>query len=339
MKRGRLFGLLFCALAFVLCVGISSSAAQEKSVKITFSHFWPVGHPVTNLLDEWAREVEKRTNGAVNIAIFTAGTLTPAAKCYDGVVKGISGMGSSAMGYTKGRFPLMEVLDLPLGCETGLVATRMANAFYKKFQPQELSDTKVMFFQAHGPGIMHTKQPVRKLEDMKGLKIRSTGTSAKVVSALGATPVAMPMGETYDALSKGVVDGSAAPISALAGFKWGEVVKFTTLNFGAAYAQVFFVVMNKNVWNSLPDGVKKTIEKVNEEWIDKTGKVWDDYDGMGRDFIAKLGNETISLSKEENKRWAEACRGLKDEYLKYVNERGLPGNQALQFCDDFLKSQ
>ncbi|MBN1105760.1 MAG: TRAP transporter substrate-binding protein [Deltaproteobacteria bacterium] len=339
MKVAKLSVSVFCVLAMVLCFSVTSSVAQTKTVKITFSHFWPLGHPVTNLLDAWAKEVEKRTKGTVNVTIFTAGTLTPAPKCYDGVVKGISGMGSSAMGYTKGRFPLMEVLELPWGCETALVATRMANAFYRKFLPQELSDTKVMFFQAHGPGIVHTKKPVRKLEDMKGLKIRSTGTSAKIATALGATPVAMPMGDTYDAIAKGVVDGSMAPISSLAGFKWGEVAKCTTENFGAAYTQAFFVVMNKGAWNSLPADAKAVIEKINEEWIERTGRVWDEYDEMGRDFVKKLGNEIISLSKEENKRWSQACEGMMDEYLKYAQERGLPGNQAVQFCRDYLKNR
>ncbi len=339
MNYGKSFVSILCALALILCFSVSSSHAQTKAVKITFSHFWPAGHPVTNLLDEWAKEVEKRTKGAVAITMFTAGTLTPAPKCYDGVVKGISGMGSSALGYTKGRFPLMELLDLPLGSETALTATRLANAFYKKFQPQELSDTKMMFLQAHGPGLIHTKQPVRTLEDMKGLKIRSTGTTAKIVTALGATPVAMPMGETYDAIAKGVVDGSVAPIAALAGFKWGEVVKYTTQDFGAAYTNAFFVVMNKTIWNSLSADVKKTIEQVNEEWVDKTGRVWDGYDKMGYDFVKKLGNEIIPLSKEENKRWAGACKGLVDDYLKYTQERGLPGKEAVQFCVDFLKNQ
>jgi len=340
MKYFKSIVLIMCALAMVLCFSGSFAVAQAQTVKITYSHFWPAsGHPVAELMAEWAKEVEKRTNGKVAIRIFPANTLTPASKNYEGVVKGTSGMGSSAMGYTRGRFPLMEVLDLPLGFENALIATRLANALYKKFQPKELSDTKVMYFQAHGPGILHTKKPVRSLEDLKGLRIRSTGSSAKIMAALGATPVAMPMGETYDAIAKGVVDGSAAPIASLRGFKWGEVVKYTTEDFGAAYASTFFVVMNKNVWNSLPRDVQQTIEKINVEWIDKTGRVWDDYDKMGRDYVAKLGNQIISLSREENERWAQRCRILMDKYINYTKERGLPGEEALQFCLDFVKNQ
>ena len=216
----------------------------------------------------------------------------------------------------------MEAIDLGLGYENATIATNLTNAAYKRFQPKELSDVKVMYFQAHGPGIIHTKKPVRTLEDLRGLKIRSTGLSAKIVAALGAIPVAMPMGETYDSLSKGVVDGSAAPIAALEGFKWGEVVKYTTENFGSSYTAAFFVVMNKNTWASLPPDIQTIIGAINEEWILKTGPVWDEYDKIGRDFALKLGNKLIRLSKEEDERWAKKVAVTFDDYLKETKKKG-----------------
>jgi TRAP-type C4-dicarboxylate transport system substrate-binding protein len=338
MKKCRLTTVsVLCVMGFMFFLWIPAAPAQQKPIKLTYSHFWPVGHPVTALLADWAKEVEKRTNGRVAVIIFPAGTLTPADKIYDGVVKGISNLGSSAMSYTRGRFPLMEVVDLPLGYKNATIATNLTNALYKKFQPKELNDTKVMYFQAHGPGIFHTKKPVRSLEELKGMKIRTTGLGTKIVTALGATPVAMTMGETYDALAKGVVDGSIAPISSLAGFRWGEVVKYTTENFGSAYTAAFFVVMNKNTWNGLPPEVQKIIEGVNEEWIKKTGLVWDEYDNMGRDFALKLGNQIIRLSAEEDELWVKKVSVTFDDYLKDMEKKGLPGTEALEFCRDFLK--
>ncbi len=103
-----------------------------------------------------------------------------------------------------------------------------------------------MYLHGHGPGILHTKKPVKTLDDLKGMKIRCTGMAAKIVTALGGVPVAMPMGETYDALSRAVVDGSMAPQESLQGWKWGEVVKYTIENFGSSYSTGFFVVMNKD---------------------------------------------------------------------------------------------
>jgi TRAP-type C4-dicarboxylate transport system substrate-binding protein len=194
-----------------------------------------------------------------------------------------------------------------------------------------------MFFHATGPTIFHTKKPVRTLEDLKGMKIRTTGLGAKIVTALGATPVAMPMGDTYDALSKCVVDGSTAPIASLEGFKWGEVVKYTTENFGTANTTVFFVVVNKKAWNSLTPNAQRIIEQVNEEWVDRIGKVWDKYDLGGRDFTLKLGNKIITLSKEEDERWVKKVRGTLDDYVKDAKAKNMPGEEVMKFSLDYLK--
>lgn len=311
--------------------------SQEKPIELTYSIFFPAPHKNTILAQQWAEEIAKRTNGKVKITIFPGGTLTPADKCYDGVVKGLSDIGMSVVSYTRGRFPLTEVIDLPLGYKSGLAATKLINAYYKKFKPKEFDDTKVLYLHAHGPGILHTKKPVSKLEDLKGMKIRSTGTVAKIVSALGATPVAMPMPETYDALQKGIADGVMCPIEALEGWKLGEVVSSTTLNYGSAYTIAFFVVMNKDKWNSLPADIKKVFEEVSEEWIEKTGKSWDEIDQSGMEFVKKRGNKIIELSKEEDERWVKAVRTVLDDYVKSMKEKGLPGEEALNFCLEELK--
>ncbi len=337
MKKYRLALSVLCALCIVFTFAVPSSFGQTKTVKLTYSHFWPVGHPVTESLAEWGKEIEKRTNGAVRTVMFPGSTLTPADKSYDGVVRGISTMCSTALSYTRGRFPLMEVTDLPLGYKTALSAARLSNAIYKKFRPRELDDVEVMFFHATGPTIFHTKKPLRNLEDMKGMKIRTTGLGAKIVTALGGTPVAMPMGDTYDALSKGVVDGSTAPIASLEGFKWGEVVKYTTENFGTANTTVFMVVMNKKVWNSLTPDVQKIIERVNDEWVDRIGKVWDKYDLLGRNFTLKLGNKIIPLSKQEDERWVKKVAGTFDDYVRDMKAKKLPGEEVLRFSLDYLK--
>ena len=106
----------------------------------------------------------------------------------------------------------------------------------------------------------------------------ATALSAKIVQALGAVPVAMPMPERYDAIQKGVAEGGVFPLEALKGWKLAEVVNSTTLNYGSAYTTGFFVVMNKEKWASLPADVQKIIEEINEEWIVKTGQGWDEID-------------------------------------------------------------
>jgi len=334
MERGKWLSLVMVLwiLALIFAVGAPVQAADP--VKLNYSSFFPAPAQQTVIIQEWAAEVEKRTNGAVKITVFPGGTLTPADKCYDGVVKGLSDLGQSCPAYTRGRFSLSEVTDLPLGMTSGLQATKLINAYLKKFQPKEFDDVKIMYLHGHGPGILHTKKPVSNLEELKGMKIRCTGLATKIVTALGATPVSMPMGETYDALSKGVVDGSVAPSEALKTWKWGEVVKSTTLNYGSSYSTAFFVAMNKDKWNSLPKDVQTTIEKVNEEWIEKTGKMWDEIEKAGLEFAQKLGSKIITLSKEEDAKWTKLVRPVLDDYAKSMKEKNLPGDEALKFYLD-----
>jgi TRAP-type C4-dicarboxylate transport system substrate-binding protein len=331
MRLLKTGSLIIC----ILLIGFTSVAFGQ--VKLNYSIFFPAPHKNSDLATEWGKEIEKRTGGKVQVTMFYGGTLTPPDKCYDGVVKGISDIGFSVFSYTMGKFPLTEVIDLPLGYKSAVGATKLINEYYNKFKPKEFDDVKVMYLHAHGPGILHTKSAVNKLEDLKGKKIRSTGTVAKIVTALGGSPVAMPMSDTYDSLSRGVVDGTMAPVETLEGWKVGEVIKFTTEDFGAAYSVAFFVVMNKAKWNSLPPDIQKIIETVNAEWIVKQGQLWDSIDKSGRDFSLKLGNKFIPLSKEEDAKWAKAVTPMFNEYVKEKKATGLPADEVLKFCVDRLK--
>lgn len=332
-KLVAFYGLL---LILASSFPFTDTPGYAKTVELNYSIFFPATHGHTLLATEWAKEVEKRTDGAVKINMFPGATLTPADQTYDGVVKGIADIGMSVLSYTKGRFPLSEVIDLPLGYKSGIQATKLANAFYKQFNPKELSDVKVLYLHGHGPGIFHTKKPVKTMEDLKGMKIRCSGTSAKVVSALGATPVAMPQNEAYDALQKGVVDGVVSPIETLKGWKFAEVIKSTTQNFGSAYTLGFFVVMNKKKWDSLPKDVQEKIEKINEEWVDKTGNAWDEFDRIGTEFTLAQGNQIIPLSKEEDERWAKTVKPVLEEYVTNMKQKGLPGDETLKFSLEWL---
>jgi len=312
-------------------------ASAQKVITLNYSNFFPAPHKNSIIAQQWCKEVEKRAAGKVKITYFPGGTLTPAAQTYDNVVKGIADIGESCFAYTRGKFPMMETLDLPLGYKSGVAATNLVNAFYAKFQPKELADVKVLWLHAHGPGILHSKKPVNKLEDMKGMKIRATGLAAKVVQALGAAPVGTTMPETYDALRTGVADGAMAPIESLQGWKWGEVVKSTTQNFGSAYTTAMFVVMNKAKWNSLPPDVQKIFEDVSKEWVVKQGKVWDEIDKEGYAFTKKRGNQVITLSAAEDAKWAKAVKPLLDDQVKTLKSKKLPGDEAVKFAVDFLK--
>lgn len=329
-----IFVLFIVSSCFLL---VPNYSFAQKVITLNYSNFFPAPHKHSILADQWCKEIEKRTNNRVKITYFPGGTLTPAAQTYDSVVRGIADIGFSCFAYTRGKFPLTEVIDLPLGYKNGITATRLINAYYAKFKPKELDDVKVLYLHAHGPGLLHTKKPVKTLEDLKGMKIRATGLASKIVSALGASPVGTTQPETYDALRTGVADGAMSPMEALQGFKWGEVVNYTTLSYPSGYSTGMYVVMNKSKWNALPVDIQKIFEQVSSEWIEKQGALWDQIEEEGKTFTLKRGNKIIPLSKAEEARWAAKVRPLLDEYVKAAKAKGLPGDEALKFCLDFLK--
>jgi len=338
MKTRFLFICVVLTASVALMFSIQScKPSAPPATELTYSVFFPPTHGQAKAAEAWAREIEKRTQGRVKIKVLAGGTLTPADQCYDGVAKGISDIGMSCFAYTRGRFPLTEVLDLPLGYPNGRVATRVANDFFKAFKPKEMDDVKVLYLHAHGPGLLHTVKPVKSLADLKGMKIRSTGLSSKVISALGGTPVAMPQGETYEAIQRGVVNGTIGPMEVLKGWKQGEVIKSTTDCACVGYTTAMFVVMNPKKWSALPPDIQKIFEDVSSEWIDVHGKAWDDLDLEGRNFSLSLGNKIVPLSKEQQNRWRSAVKPIISDYIKAMDARGLPGKKTVEETEKLIK--
>lgn len=308
------------------------------AVKLTYSNFFPPTHIQSILAEEWCNEVEKRTDGRVKVQYFPGGTLTKAPQCYDGVVTGQSDIGFGVFTYTRDRFPIMSAVDLPLGYPSGKAATQLANAVYEKYMPEELMDTQVMYLHGHGPGIIHTKdKAVMTVEDMKGLKLRATGTSAKVVEALGAVPVPKPMSEVYQMLQKGVVEGGAYPFESAKGWKLGEVTDYATADFSAAYTTAFFVVMNKDKWSTLSEDIQAIIKEVNSEWIMKHGEAWDGSDMAGISYFLTRGGQIVGLDSKEAERWRQAVAPISDEYAEELTEKGFNGREIIDFMINTLR--
>lgn len=304
--------------------------AADKPIELTYSIFFPPTHIQCQTAEAWAKEVESRSQGKLKINVFPGGTLSPAPQCYEGVVSGVSDIGMSCFAYTRGRFPLLEGLDLPLGYPNGKVATRVATDLVLKYQPEEIADTHMLYVHAHGPGILASKKPVRVMEDFAGLKVRATGLSTKIVTALGGSAVGMSQPETYEALQKGVVDATLCPMETLKGWKQGEVISSVTDSSAIGYTTAMFVTMNKAKWESLPADLQSVITEVSKEWVDKHGAAWDTADTEGLEFVKGLNHEIIPLAEEEQTRWVAAVKPILDEYVAGCKTKNLPGDTFLQ---------
>lgn len=333
MKSSHFIHVFVLAFLSLIFITPTFSVAQEKAITIKVANWFPVGTKYDLILQEWGKDLEKRSSGKVKVNYYAAGTLVSSAQTYDALVKGIADVGNHVLAYSTGRFPFSQVLDMPIGWPQGAAATLIANKFYIKFQPKEFDDVKVLFFHSCTPGYVNTKtRPVTKLEDLTGLKIRSQGSNAKFVGLLGAAPVAMPMPEVYDSLSRGVVDGAMSDYAGLCTYKTGELIRYTTENCKTGYSSAFVVAMNRKKYDSLSPDVQKIIENMSGEYIEKYGKIWKDVTEEGKDWVIKKGVKIITLGNEEEYRWYEkGAKPLVEAYIKEMKEKRLPGEEAVNF--------
>lgn len=323
---------LNCMLVAALALAMASCARRDgaSAIRLNYSVFFPPTHVQTIAAREWADEIERRSDGRVQIRIFPGGVLTKADQCYAGVVDGISDIGMSCFAYTRGRFPLIEGLDLPVGYPDGVAATRIANAMVRRYSPKEVADTHLLYVHAHGPGVLASRTPIHSLEDLRGCTIRATGLSAKIVESLGATAIGMAQSDTYEALQKGVVNATFCPVETLKGWKQGEVIQYVTDTPAIGYTTTMFVTMNLERWNALPDDIKEIFAAVSDEWLDRHGQGWNEADAAARAMLDELGKTTFALPAEETERWRGRIAPVLDQFALAAEAKGLPGRRFLE---------
>ncbi len=315
-------GIIFFVVAFL----VPTSAIAKTT--LTYNTYFPPTHVMAKLSKAWCEEVEKRSDGKIKFKFYAGGQILKAPKVIDGVIQGIADIGFSNLAYTRGRFPEMEMLDLPFGYSSGWVGTHLTNRFYKEFKPKEFDAVHPLYFSACGPNLIGTvKKPINTLGDLKGVTLRGTGRVADLVEGLGAVARPIPASEWYEALKRSVIDGVMLPMETYKGFRIGEVLKYCTVNWEVANAYVFYAVMNKKKYNSLPDDLKKVIDEVNAEWIEKTATGWNDIDFVGAEYFKNQGGEFIHLSGEEAQSWVAAGNPIIDQYAADMVKLGYSENE------------
>lgn len=319
MRKSLMVFLL--VVAFILAA--NSFVSAQEVIKLKAANYLPVTHPMSVLSGWFCDEVKKRTNGRVDISYYPGGTLLNPVKMYDGVLTGIADMGLSHIDYTRGRFPVMEVFDLPLGFPSGWVATQVSTEFFDKYRPSAWKDVHTFYVTTSGPLILQTvNKPVKTLEELKGLKVRAVGVMSEVIKDLGALPVPLQMPDVYDSLRRGVIDGVTVDLSTLKFWKFAEVVKYVTADWQLGTGYTFYWVINKKKWDALPPDIQKVCTEVSAETREKQARLWNEMDIEGRDLFTSQGGQIISLSDAEVSKWIEAVEPVIGEYKKSMVSKG-----------------
>lgn len=324
--------VVFLILTFLF---IPWGEASEK-IQLRLTTMFPMAHLHTALNKAFADEIKSKTNGRVEITVFPVGTLTAPDKIYDSVVKGIADIGMVPPTWVAGRFHLSEIMEMPSDIPSAWVSSKVITDLFKRFSFKEYEDTHVLYL--HGPGrnLITTKNtPVKTLDDLKGIKLRTSGGTVPIVKALGAVPRAMPMSEAYEAISKGVVDGTFAVPETLSGFKLAEPVKYLiTPPVSTSSCQV--VMMNKQKWETLPADLKQIFTDVSNEMSEKHAFVWMYYDKMGLDYFKSLGKgrEIINIPASQKPEWEKAVAPVMEKYIADKEALGLPMKEFVKYFQE-----
>lgn len=319
--------LIFAAILAQLPLATTGSAADE--VKLSFSIWQQPQHYMVKAIRHWASEVEKRTNGKVKFEFYYGGTLTKGSQAYDGVVQGISDAAAAATGWNAGRFPLTRITDIPLGWTSSRQASLVSWDYYKKFQPKEWDEVHLLFLYTDAIGYLHTKKPVKSIDDLKGMQVRGTGSDVHLIKAMGGTPVGMPWGEVYLSLQRGIVEGMISNYASFAAAKMPDVTDYTTEH--NIRSAGFWVAMNKNKWNSLDPESQRILNEVSQEAVAFTGQALDDAQAAGRQYVLDEGDKIIVPTDAEKARFDKALSPIKDDWVKEVEGLGLPGKEVLDY--------
>ncbi|MEO1016794.1 MAG: TRAP transporter substrate-binding protein [Pseudomonadota bacterium] len=324
-------GLIFAAS---WAASLSTSASAQE-VTLRLHHFLPPQSAVpANFIEPWARQIEAESDGRIAVQLFPAMQLggKPSA-LYDQARDGVVDIIWTLTGYTPGRFPRSEVLELPFIALNAEKSSRVAWQLFEDALREDFGDVHMLAVHVHSPGVIHVKgDGVATLEDMSGLTLRApTQAASALLTELGATPVGMPVPAVPEALSRGVIDGTVIPWEVATPLRIAELVDAHTEFAGpnSLYTAFFVLAMNQERYDSLPEDLQTIIDNHSGEetaaWI---GRVMDEADATGIAAAEREGNPIITIAGEEEARWQALSETVIADWIASRTEAGIDA-QAL----------
>jgi len=324
------------ALAAALPLMFGAASAQAQEVVIKFSHFLaPNSNFHKNVAEPWCAAIHKDSGGKLKCQIYPALQLggTPP-QLVDQVKNGVADVVWTSPSYSTGRFPRTEALELPFSLPPGgLDGSKAMWEFYQKHAQDDFKDFKVLaIFSASNVVMSTASKPILTVDGFKGVKLRSPSRFAALfLTALGGTPVNMPIAQVTEGISKGVIDGAMAPWEVLPATKVDEVTKYHMegpANQPGFTQTPMAVLMNKAKFESLPADLKAVIDKNSgQKLVELTGKVWDDGNNAARSKMSAQGNKVLVIKPEDYTAMKKAAASVEADWIKQADARGLDGKK------------
>lgn len=313
-----------CLLALSVA-GVATAAHSETTLRM--SHFWPGASAINqDIFQAWADAIEKESGGELTVQNFPSQTLSQADETYNAAVNGIADIGITAQGYTAGRFPLSQIVELPGVAESAPQGACILQTLYDDGHlDEEYKDSHVLFMFTTGPGYIHTKETdVQMPADLEGLRIRRpTAVAGNMLENMGAQPVGMPAPDIYTSMQRGVIDGLSFPWEGMKVFRLNELANYhTQVPF---YTLIFVATMNQRTYDSLTPEQQAVIDaNSGMKWAENAGEVFNALDKAGKQEAEEAGH-TIRVVDEplSDPDWQKPLQAGVEHYLNELESRGL----------------
>lgn len=313
---------------FAIALANLPGASVAEALKV--STFVPPKHAFNRMLTQWGEELSEKSGGELTLDIFPAGQLGPPPRQYELAATGVADITVHLTATTPGRFPMAELAALPLsypsaGSDSATTSRRLTE-LAEEFLAAENPGTKVLWMAVTPPLKINIKgDKPETLADLSGKRIRYAGKVFQtMIEDLGASPMPVSPGEVSESLSKGVIDGATFPFEALMAFDLGSIVNYS-IEPGMASA-VFSVVMNEAKFNALsPVHQKLILETTGPDRAEAFGKMWDEGEAKGRDYILSKGVEIVTLEGAELDKLTDLVKPIINTTIKAVDDSGKPG--------------
>lgn len=316
---------------------MAAAGAQEGVVSLRMHHFLPPGGILqTDLLIPFVERLEKASNGRLKIELFAGMALGGRpGDLYDQAADGAVDIVLTLPGYTAGRFNRTEVFELPFIMEDAVATSKAFWALIDaELQEAEYGEVQVLSGWVHGPGVMHSKQPIAALEDLRGKEIRGpTRLATDLLGELGAQPVGMPLPKIPESISKGVISATLLPWQVIPSIHLQQLVGQHTEISGARalYTATFILAMNLDAYQSLPADLRGLLDAhTGAAFAEAAGRLMVAADGIGRRAARANGNHITVLSADEVARWVAASRPVLERWVARADEKGFDGRAAIR---------
>ena len=314
------------------------SGLAQQSVTLKFHTFMaPLSGVWLTMHKPWMEKVEKESGGRIKFEAYPAMQLggTPI-QLYDQAKDGVVDIVWTLPGNTAGRFPRVEVFELPFMMNNAEATSKAYWEYVQTMAADEFKDTHVLALHVHGPGMFHSRdKQIKSPADLKGMKVRGpTRQITKMLSSVGATPVGMALPAITDALSKGTIDACAIPWEVVPSIKVQELTKFHSefpANQPALYTTTFVMAMNKAKYDGLAPDLKKIIDAnsglATSGWL---GKTQQSNDPAGRKTATDRNNTIYQFSEAETSEFRRLSANVDDEWVADMNKRNFDGKKLLE---------